>query len=170
MDTARNNLPEGVWINHALVEEGHAEFTAVKERALDLVVKPRLCSLVKEVLEAHRAVVGGGQGHRLVEIERLISDMEAMLARPQAQGGVEERLARPEGDWRVEKVGTGRGGEEMAVVWAADQVWVACREVSLLVSEWRGYNLLEARLQAKGLEVGHLRLGEGGQGPPWIRA
>ena len=52
----------------------------------------------------------------------------------------------------------------MAVVWAADQVWVACREVSLLVSEWRGYNLLEARLQAKGLEVGHLRLGEGGQG------
>ena len=159
VDTVRNNLPEGVWINHALVAEGHAEFTVVKDRALEVVVKPRLCSLVREVLEAHRTVVGGGQVHRLAEIEGLISDMEALVVRP-----VGEVEARQEGDWRVEKMGTGRGGEEVAVVWAADQVWVACREVSLLVWEWRGYDLLETRLQAKGLEVGHLRLGEGGQG------
>ena len=50
------------------------------------------------------------------------------------------------------------------VVNCSRQVWVAAREVSSLVTEWRGWDLLEGRLLVRGLQPECWRLQEGQEG------
>ena len=50
VDTANNDKPEGIWVHEQLLEQGLAQPCPADSLARQLVVKPRLEFLVKEVL------------------------------------------------------------------------------------------------------------------------
>ena len=168
VDTSREEVPEGVWIQDMLVAGGHAMFHPVDERCREVVLRPRLGALVSEALRlGARMEVGGLEERRelwgkVEAVSVMIGNLEAMVT-----GSVSIQKERERG-LRVEKRTVTRGstGEEMTVhvVNCSRQVWVAAREVSSLVTEWRGWDLLEGRLLARGLQPECWRLQEGQEG------
>jgi len=166
LDTANNDEPEGIWVHEQLLEQGLVQPCPADSLARQLVVKPRVEALVEEVENYFRSK---GRGHlQGLELSRSLCYLEQKLHHlcilanledaPQGQmstsvGESEEMIRKPK--FVVEKhqlvLPTGAIANFSVAIEEGGKAWVVGRDVSALVPEWRGYDLFENRLKARGL-------------------
>jgi hypothetical protein len=158
VDTTGNDVPEGVWLHERLVAQGLAEFQVAGETGLEAVVRPRVRALVREAVALAGELAGGREGEslrrRVLDIETRVRNLEGVVYSDDKK--LEEPAAE---EWTVERrVPAGPGCPDVAVVRGAGQAWVPAGAASGLVPEWRGWDLLEARLAVRGLRPESRRL------------
>ena len=164
VDTVRNDLPEGVWINDALVARGLARFCGVGARSMEAVVKPRLKALVREALAIGDVLYLPEAQQSVTEMSSKIEDFHAMVQAVQGEESLINKTSKPFKTSRLKVAGVDGCETAVTVVLSSGRVWVEGREVSGLVPEWRGWHLLEARLRARGLHPDTRRVEEGEEG------
>ena len=172
VDTANNDEPQGVWVHEQLLEQGEAQPCPADFRARQVVVKSRLEALVGQVEGYFKRKEEGEQGGD--DLSRILCNLEQKLHHleilanlgdnvPPGQlsttAGGSEAMIRMEvkPSFIVEKhqLVLPSSGDEANFRVVKDEVgktWVVGRDVSGLVAEWKGYDLFENRLKAKGLK------------------
>ena len=174
IDTVGNDLDEGISVAESLVWEGQARLCKEDgdKKFEELVVKPRVRRLVYESINLHRELKSTTDDDVRKELDekvRIMSDKINDIEKLTIEDN-DRKEDQPSKDWFLRKQEVVRRDGlkiDLHLVFGMNHVWLTDKEVSSLVIEWKGWNLLERRLKAKGLtpEVMSVKRVDGG--PLW---
>ena len=179
IDTAANHVEEGISVAESLVWEGQARLCKEEgdSKLEELVVKPRVRTLVSEAIHLHTQLKSATDTEERKQLEKKVKIMsdkinviEKLVIEAPDRKEDQVSITDFDGNWCVRNQEVVRkDGLEIVLhlVLGMNHVWVTDKEVSALVIEWKGWNLLESRLKARGLSPEVMSVSREDDGSVW---
>ena len=174
IDTVDNDVDEGISVAESLFWEGQARLCKEDDdkKFEELVVKPRVRRLVNQSINLHRELKSTTDDDVKKELDKKvkiisekINDLEKLTIEDN-----DRKEEQKSNDWFLRKHEVVRRDGlniDLHLVFGMNHMWLTDKEVSSLVVEWKGWNLLKRRFEAKNLtpEVMSVKRVDGG--PVW---